>query len=86
MRSIADTSGYSIDQLLEWSLEDRLIDGYERNGETVIIIRGNNARELRSREAKHYLKRMFREFRSHRGEQIHHIRAVETHAGIRKTA
>lgn len=55
------SKGYSLDQLLRWSVEDHLIDGFERREDRLVIIQGQRRRELRLPEARELLKRLFRE-------------------------
>ena len=54
------TAGYSIEQLLSWCLEDRLIDGFERQEGIVVIVRGASRHELRATDAERFLKGFFR--------------------------
>lgn len=57
------TQGYSLEQLLSWSMEDSLIDGYERAGDLLVISRGRRRHVLPITEASGFLKRIFREHR-----------------------
>lgn len=51
--------GYTLDQLLRWCEEDRLIDGYDKTEESVIIFLDGGSRTLTFREATSLLKGMF---------------------------
>lgn len=55
------SQGYSLEQLLAWSIEDCLIDGYERAGDLLVIVQGKLRREMPFQEARDYLKGMFRQ-------------------------
>lgn len=58
--------GYSLEQLLAWSIEDRLIDGFEKEGEVIILVKGKLRKAFPFHEARNYLKRMFRQLASER--------------------
>lgn len=51
--------GYSLYQLLEWCAQDRLIEGYKLDGESVWILHEGVEKELHHVAAKKYLKGMF---------------------------
>lgn len=51
--------GYSLDQLLHWCEEDRLIDGYDKTDESVVIFLNGGSRRLSHDEATSLLKGMF---------------------------
>ncbi len=49
-------SGYSINQLLKWTLEDRLIDGYAIASDGSVVIRlGGREHVLKQRRAEELL-------------------------------
>ena len=58
---MSGSQGYSLEQLLAWSLEDSLIDGYEHCGDRLVILQGRRRREIPFKEARRYLVGMFRE-------------------------
>ena len=53
-------AGYSLDQLLSWCVEDRLIDGFERRESRVVIVQGEVRHELAAGEAETFLRAAFR--------------------------
>ena len=53
------SNGYTLDQLLEWSVDDDLIDGYERHEDRMTLIVGDKRQELPFDEARTYLKSQF---------------------------
>lgn len=57
---MASPTGYTLDQLLDWSLEDRLIDYYERAGNRLVIVQGKVRREFSTEEARRFLKESFK--------------------------
>lgn len=65
--------GYTLDQLLRWCEEDRLIDGYDKTEESVIIFLDGGSRTLTFREAAALLKRMFTS--TQRGSRAGDVRA-----------
>lgn len=65
--------GYTLDQLLQWCEEDRLIDGYDKTDESVIIFVNGGSRTLTFREATALLKGMFTS--TQRGSRAGDVRA-----------
>lgn len=65
--------GYTLDQLLRWCEEDRLIDGYDKTEESVIIFLDGGSRTLTFREATALLKGMFAS--TQRGSRAGDVRA-----------
>ena len=53
-------AGYTLDQLLSWCLEDRLIDSYQKTGQDIVIIQGDLRHELPLTEAESFLKGIFK--------------------------
>lgn len=57
--STGNSGGYSLDQLLEWCTDDRLIDGYDKSDEGVVIIQDGSRREFNLLDAHAFLKGIF---------------------------
>lgn len=53
------STGYSLDQLLEWCWQDRLIDGFRKEGEAILIWQDGQERSLSRADAMVYLTMMF---------------------------
>ena len=51
--------GYTLDQLLKWCEEDRLIDGYDKDDDTVVIFLDGGRRTLSHSDATILLKGIF---------------------------
>lgn len=66
---MSGSTGYSLDQLLEWCRQDRLIDGFKKEAEAILIWKGGRERTLSHADAMLYLTRMFTgvQFRSNDG-------------------
>lgn len=54
-------SGYTLDQLLAWCHDDRLIDTYAIRGDTVYVQSGTSMKALDPGNALSYLKTLIRE-------------------------
>lgn len=52
-------TGYSLDQLLTWCLEDQLIDEYSETDEGVVITQGNVSHQLSHVRARNFLAGVF---------------------------
>ncbi len=57
---MSGSQGYSLEQLLSWSLQDHLIDAYERQGDRLVIVAGGLRHDLPRGEARSYLIGMIR--------------------------
>lgn len=56
---MSGSTGYSLDQLLEWCRQDRLIDGFRKEAEAILIWHDGRERTLSHADAMLYLTRMF---------------------------
>ena len=56
---MSGSTGYSLDQLLEWCKQDHLIDGFRKDSEAVLIWHDGAERILSHTDARLYLTRMF---------------------------
>ncbi len=56
---MAGSTGYSLDQLLEWCKQDRLIDGFRKESEVILIWQNGTERMLSHADARVYLTRVF---------------------------
>lgn len=56
---MSGTAGYSLDQLLEWCKQDRLIDGFRKNPEGILIWQEGVERKLSHTDAKLLLTSIF---------------------------
>lgn len=66
--------GYTLEQLLRWCEEDRLIDGYERSDdEAIVIFLDGGSRKLSYDEATNLLKGIFTS--TQRGSHVRDVRA-----------
>lgn len=52
-------TGYSLDQLLTWCLEDQLIDDYLKTDEGVVITQGKVSHQLSHARARSFLAGIF---------------------------
>lgn len=53
------SSGYTLDQLLDWCRQDELIENFERQEEIVVITHGGRRLALQPEEALTLLKDLF---------------------------
>jgi hypothetical protein len=53
-------AGYTLDQLLSWCLEDKLIDSYQKADDVIVIVQGDLEHELALGEAEAFLKGIFK--------------------------
>lgn len=56
---MSDASGYSLEQLLTWCSQDRLIDDYLQRDGVVVIFRNGVREEFSRSDAHTYLKGVF---------------------------
>ncbi len=61
-------SGYTLNQLLAWCHDDRLIDMYAIRGDMVYVRSGDSMKKLDSSGAINYLKTLIRERTDDAGE------------------
>lgn len=51
--------GYSLDQLLKWCEEDKLIDGYDKTDDAVVIFVNGGSKRLNHSDATTLLRGIF---------------------------
>ena len=56
---MSGSTGYSLDQLLEWCKQDRLIDGFRKDTDVILIWHEGTERTLSHAEARLYLTKIF---------------------------
>ena len=56
---MSDSAGYSLDQLLEWCKQDRLIDGFRKDDGAILLWHDGTERSLSYADARLYLTRIF---------------------------
>ncbi len=56
---MSGSAGYSLDQLLEWCKQDRLIDGFRKDDQAILIWQEGTERSLSHADARLFLTRMF---------------------------
>ncbi len=55
----SNSGGYTLDQLLEWCTHDRLIEGYDKLEDSVVIFENGSRHEFDVSAARRFLKGMF---------------------------
>lgn len=61
----SNSGGYTLDQLLEWCTHDRLIEGYDKLEDSVVIFENGSRHEFDVSTARRFLTGMFTS--THRG-------------------
>ncbi len=56
---MSGSAGYSLDQLLEWCTQDRLIDGFRKDDGAILIWHNGTEHMFSHADARLYLTKMF---------------------------